>query len=421
MIIRVGPITGFFVGLTTLFAGCEKSSLDAPSHVEPAHVERHVSEGDLNRITLTEQAEKRLGIQLAEVQQREMNRRRQLGGEVVLPPGKSIIVSAPVAGTVMAPEGSVPPLPGSQVTAGQTVFCFKPLLTPERDVLTPSERVRVAQSKADVATAQIEAQRQIESAKVAVEAARIRYDRAVQLLRDRAGSQRSVDEAEATLRLAQENVTTAEARYKLLSGIQLDEAAGELAIQNIVSPEAGMLQDFSSAVGETVAAGDALFSVIATRPVWIRVPIYVGRRTAVDTTRSATVTEFGQPPDGPRQEATYVMAPPTANAIAATVDVYYQLANADGSLQPGQVLSVAVPLNDRTSKLVVPSKAILYDVHGGTWVYQFEAEHVFARQRVSVEYVEGDSAVLANGPDPGCLVVTDGAAELFGTEFGVGH
>ena len=86
------------------------------------------------------------------------------------------------------------PTPGSKLIIGQPIFSFKPLLTPERDVLTPAERVRVAQTKADVATAQIEAERQVHSTKVAVEAAEIAYNRAVQLLKYKAGSQRTVTE-----------------------------------------------------------------------------------------------------------------------------------------------------------------------------------------------------------------------------------
>ena len=35
--------------------------------------------------------------------------------------------------------------------------------------------------------------------------------------------------------------------------------------------------------------------------------------------------------------------------------------------------------------------------------------------------IQGDLAVLAAGPPVGATVVTAGAAELFGTEFGVGH
>ena len=90
-------------------------------------------------------------------------------------------------------------------------------------------------------------------------------------------------------------------------------------------------------------------------------------------------------------------------------------------MYPGQKLAVMVPLRGRAESLVVPFKAVLYDVHGGAWVYKQLDERVYARQRVSVEYVDGDNAVLVAGPEPGSKVVTDGAAELFGTEFGVGH
>ena len=66
-------------------------------------------------------------------------------------------------------------------------------------------------------------------------------------------------------------------------------------------------------------------------------------------------------------------------------------------------------------------KAILYDVQGGEWVYSHVAEHVFTRKRVLVRAVVGDAAVLAMGPAPGTEVVTTGAPELFGAEFGVAH
>ncbi|MFN7318438.1 MAG: hypothetical protein ACK5S6_02905 [bacterium] len=44
----------------------------------------------------------------------------------------------------------------------------------------------------------------------------------------------------------------------------------------------------------------------------------------------------------------------------------------------------------------------------------------FTRSRVLLEWVEGDSSIISKGPAVGTLIVTDGAAELFGTEFGAG-
>jgi hypothetical protein len=69
----------------------------------------------------------------------------------------------------------------------------------------------------------------------------------------------------------------------------------------------------------------------------------------------------------------------------------------------------------------VPYAAVLYDASGNTWVYSSPEPLVFVRQRIVVDHIEGDVAVLSDGPPAGTTVVTTGAADLFGTEFAVGH
>jgi len=401
-------------------AGCQKTNNSAYKKQEPAKVAQPGDEQTLNTITLTERAKERLGIRIVEMESTDRQRKRTLGGEVVVPSGQTIVVSAPIAGTLSAPDGGELPSLGSSVTEGQEVLKFTPMLTPEREVLTPAERVRVAQSKADIATAQIEAERQVEATKVQVEAAQIAYDRAVQLLESKAGSQRTVDEADAKLKLAREAQITAEACYKFLSGISLDEDAGELESRAITAPVSGVLQMIDVAPGETVAAGKTLFHVVRLDRVWIRVPVYVGNRLDIDTEHDASIAEYGQGPDAPTRSAKYVSAPPSADPAATTVDLFYELANDDGRLYPVQKLAVMLTMRSETQSLVVPSSAILYDIHGGAWVYEQISPLTYVRRRVQVEYTDKEDAVLAAGPEPGAMVVTDGAAELFGTEFGVG-
>jgi hypothetical protein len=70
---------------------------------------------------------------------------------------------------------------------------------------------------------------------------------------------------------------------------------------------------------------------------------------------------------------------------------------------------------------VVPYAAVLYDVSGRTWVYTRTEAQSFVRARIVVDYIEGNVAVLSDGPPIGTAVVTVGGAELFGTEFDVGH
>jgi RND family efflux transporter MFP subunit len=401
-------------------AGCQPHSAKTPTKATPpAKVAHPGDESALNTITLTEQAEQRLGIELAAVEQQEVQRRRTLGGEVVIPPGQTVIVSAPFAGVLSPPEGGEVPKPGSTLAAGQAIFRFAPLLTPERDVLTPADRIRVAQTKADVAVLKIEAQRQIEAAKVQLQAARIAHDRAVQLLADKAGSQRSVDETEAQRKLAEEALRTAEARNQFLAGIELDEDSGQVVPRDIAAPVAGVLKSVESAPGEAVSPGEPLLTLVQLHRLWIRVPIYAGQRRAIDTSAQASVNEYGRPAADARA-ASYAAAPPSADPQAATVDLYYEIDNADGLLYPGQKLAVTLAEQTTAAALVVPRSAVLYDIHGGTWVYEQTAPQTFVRRRVEVQFIDQERAILAQGPSAGAKIVTQGAAELFGTEFGIG-
>jgi hypothetical protein len=72
---------------------------------------------------------------------------------------------------------------------------------------------------------------------------------------------------------------------------------------------------------------------------------------------------------------------------------------------------------------VVPYAAVLYGLHGETWVYTSPEPLVFVRQPVTIGDIEGDVGVLSEGPPVGTEVVTAGAAELFGVESGLdeGH
>ena len=61
---------------------------------------------------------------------------------------------------------------------------------------------------------------------------------------------------------------------------------------------------------------------------------------------------------------------------------------------------------------------MIYDKDGKTWVYVVDGPRSFQRQAVTIESVEGDTAVLSSGPKPGAQVVTVGAQELLGAELG---
>jgi hypothetical protein len=69
---------------------------------------------------------------------------------------------------------------------------------------------------------------------------------------------------------------------------------------------------------------------------------------------------------------------------------------------------------------VIPYAALLYDAQGKTWVYANTGERVYERQAVTVTKVEAGAVTASAGPAAGTVVVTVGAAELFGAEFNTG-
>ncbi len=346
--------TGVFTALALIAV---QYALDLPA-AEPGHlpapakIDRPVKEAELATITLTAEAERRLGIAVAPVEQRKLARTRFFGGEVIVP--------AQSAGKVAAASG---PRNG-----GQSVFAILP-------ALSPAEQVRLAQ-------AQIDADGQVEQARVQWGTTRQALHRAEQMLRDKVGTGRAMDDARAQVNLAEAGLRTARARRDLL--------------------------------------GPALLDVSSPAKVWVRVAVYAGDLAKLNWTAGARVGGLADAPGAAGRAAAPVSAPPSANAAAATVDVFYQMPNQDGAFRLGQRVGVTVPLRDDEAVLAAPWSAIVHDAGGGTWVYERAAPAVYVRRRVRVERVVGDWTALSGDVQVDANVVTTGAAELFGTEFGAG-
>lgn len=71
-------------------------------------------------------------------------------------------------------------------------------------------------------------------------------------------------------------------------------------------------------------------------------------------------------------------------------------------------------------RTVIPYSAVVYDADGATWTYTNPENLVFIRHEITVDHIADQQAVLSSGPELGTLVVTVGAAELWGVETGVG-
>lgn len=396
----------------------------------PAVVTNAPKETALATVVLSSAAEQRLGVQVALIVEKPVVRNRVFGGEVMLPPGQSASVTAPFNGTLLPPENSNVPTPGVIVQEGQTLFRILPIFSVEHDALTEVRQLQLAQSKTALATLQIDSQQRIKAAQVELEGTELEWKRAVQLFDEKAGSRQMVDTAETKVKLARQTLETAEANYQYLQKATLDSSVVTLEPLPITAPMTGVLSSFLSVPGQTVVQGSVLFDVTNTESFWIRIPIYVGQLRDINTEANAFVHEFGQVDISVGATAIPIAAPPSANPQAATVDLFYELKSPEKWIRPGHKVAVTLPLQSESVYRTIPWSAVVFDIYGGSWVYQRTAPYTYVRQRVEVEFLTKTDngtetvaatvaeAVLRRGPNVGSEIVIEGVAEIFGTEFG---
>jgi hypothetical protein len=296
----------------------------APAVVEP------IGDSDLNRVTLTDRAAARLGIQVETIQEAVVGHTRLAPGEVITSGvAASVAVGAPDAGTISAVPGGDLPALGTRFRAGETVLQWRAL--------------------------------------VAVNG---------------------------------QNPTIA-----------------------ITAPQDSVLVRLNVATGQIVAAGQELFELTDPTQMWVRVPLSDSDLKKVDRQQAARVI-VGTVGGGAGLSAHVVAFPGGGDAPGGYTQaaLYYAPDRSDHGLTLGERARVELPLvGSGAKRLVVPYRAVLYDLDGEIWIYTSPQPGVFIRAPIVVDYVEGDTAVLNSGPPVGTAIATTGATELRGVEFGVGE
>jgi RND family efflux transporter MFP subunit len=391
MTLRMRPSLPIVVIGAGLIIACGAPAA-SPHATPPGTVENAIAESYLPRVRLTAEAVARLGIETSVVEEGAVAATRLVGGEVVVPPGRTTTVTAPVSGVVRFTDRDRI-APGAPVLSGETLLRLTAIAPVDRDV----------HARAD---------REITAAEAALSATEARVTRNEALMAERAGSARALDDAVMARDIARADVEAARARAAtirrapLLSDVNL----------TVRAPDDGIVRTLWAADGQAVAAGAALLEVVAVDALQIRVPVYVGDLGRLSSER-ARVRRSGS---AEAFDASPAAGPPTAEPDRMTVDRFYSVP-ADAAFAPGERVLVELSLRETTDVLTVPTASIVYDAWGGTWLYRCEGEGDYVRARVDVARRDGDRTVLARGPAAGTCVVSVGATEVFGTEFPPGH
>lgn len=416
MLSRVLVAFGLSCAVVSLVFGAEDTA-KTTSGEPPAMVEKVSVETNQTTVKLSESAEKRLGIIVVPVARTEVSRQRIYGGTILPPPDRVATIIAPVTGTVVGiGADTATGLPvGSSISAGQAIVRFLPLTASAASPMGAVERGQLAVSQVTLVRARIDANARVQSANVQLAAAKTALDRTEQLLKDKVGSQRAVDEARAVFELAEKALVAAKTERSALDK-KTESGLDDSTPVQLVSPIPGVLQRISITSGQMVTSGQVLAEIVDLQVSWVKVPVTASEFDSVSKERGAVVSALGMRQQSTSARGIWVPGSPTADALTSTIDMYFEVSQ--GAFRAGQRVKVAVFTTDTGTLRTVPSKAVLYDIYGGAWVYTQTEVRTYRRERVEILYSSDGTAVLAHGPKEGVSVVTDGAAELFGAEFG---
>lgn len=132
----------------------------------------------------------------------------------------------------------------------------------------------------------------------------------------------------------------------------------------------------------------------------------------------ASLSACGEAPSSSYSSETASRYVPAKLEPIEGTDVKRVIFSAEGAKRVG--LQTA-PIRQNGQGKVIPYGAVIYDAEGNAYAYTVPEPLTYVRQEIRIDRVDGDSAVLSDGPPVGTKVVTVGTAEVYGTEFEVAN
>jgi membrane fusion protein, heavy metal efflux system len=391
---------------------------DGESHGKKTPDHKHI---EAESVKLSQTAQANVGLQLAKVELRPFERTISVPAMIVERPGHSSIqVAAPLTGVVKR----VWPLQGETVTPGQPLFDLR--LTHEEVVEAQAEFLKTAE---ELDVVQCEIDRLEKVAAEGVVSGKTLLERKYEQQKLRA-AQRSQRQRLLLHGLSEQQVNGILKKRTLLSEltIAVPEPPGE-AVKD-ASKRVLQVQELKVENGQHVKAGDPLCELADHSVLYVQGKAFEQDAPALNKVADQKwrLTAVIDSNSKERQTVTNLRLVYVANKVepeSRAFLFYVQLPNqlvhneeTDGHrfsswrFKPGQRVSLLVPVERWTDRIVLPVNAIVQD---GPESYAFEKnDDHFDRRSVRVEYRDEYWAVLANDGAlaPGKMVIVSGSYDV---------
>ncbi|HBP18006.1 MAG TPA: hypothetical protein DEA08_09460, partial [Planctomycetes bacterium] len=359
----------------------------------------------------------KLDFETTPVLRRALVERVQLPGRLIAPPSGRALVSPPIAGNLLPPEGGALPTAGQRVEAGRVLARVQPPLAGSDHLTFLSSRQQLTALRLELQTKAAEARTDATVAQVALRRAEQQLTRVRGLAERQAKSPREVEQAEYEHSRAQAQVQAAQTRQRLyaeveqrLSALPADLSQGFPTVE-LKAPIAGVIIHAAGAQGEQVAAGAPLFTILdrSTLHLEVKVP-----ETALPRIPPQPSVVFSTP--GERQHYREVLGAGGGKLLlsAEAVDprtrasrLLYQLRN-PGDLAAGLAVEAFVSSKTTADALTIPESALVEE-EGRYVAFVMLGGETFEKRELVLGIRDGSMVEVKSGLSENERVVNRGA------------
>lgn len=366
----------------------------------------------------------KLPLRIERVARRTLTERVRLPGRVAALPSRQAALSPPVAGLLLPPPGGSIPAPGERVRAGQVLAHIAPPLAGPELLALLTGRQQLEALRLQLATQEAEAHARASRAEAMLEQARRTLERVRDLAAQDAKPRRELEQAELEERVAAAEHAAATKLAELLGTSRAAlEAGGAAAVDlrdgfpsvPLVSPLDGVVTAVEAARGEHVLPQERVLRLLdaSLLQVQARTPESLLGRLGAGRTALAELPGrpgFLRPLTG-EGVGRFLHTASEVDPATRTVDLVWEVMNADGSLRPGQTLEVHVETSRVEEALAVPLSALVAEDAGWIAFVQLAGE-TYERRAVELGVRDGAWVQVVSGLAEGEWLVTQGGLAI---------
>ncbi|MDZ7626032.1 MAG: efflux RND transporter periplasmic adaptor subunit [Ignavibacteriaceae bacterium] len=221
------------------------------------------------------------------------------------------------------------------------------------------------------------------------------YNRVKKVVDQNAGTPQDLDDALASLKVAEANLKLAEAA---------------LSKTRIVAPFSGMIGSRQVSVGSFLRTGDAITELANLNE--IRINFSAPERFLSELKRGSEVIVYSPVYPGHEVKGIILAIEPIIDSDTRTVRIVARVQNPGQKFRPGMSANVSVILSKRPDALTIPTEAVFANGNQ-SFVYILNADSTVAPAPVTLGMQLSDVVEIVDGLQEGMNIITAGHQKLF--------